>query len=146
MAGDADGVARVFSASLRALSFLPELHTVEEDRRFIGNIALKECEVVVAEHDGVIVSFLARLNGTIRHLHTHPDFVGRGAGSLLLQAAQDEAAGDLELWCFQANAHARQFYEARGFRPVRFTDGEGNEERLPDIQYRWRRRKAEANE
>ncbi len=34
---------------------------------------------------------------------------------------------------------ARRFYEARGFRPVRFTDGADNEERWPDVRYRWQR-------
>jgi hypothetical protein len=44
----------------------------------------------------------------------------------------------LELWCFQANARARRFYEARGFHAIRFTDGADNEERTPD-GYRWER-------
>ena len=31
IANDADAIARVFSPSLRLLTFLPELHTVEEE-------------------------------------------------------------------------------------------------------------------
>ena len=57
---DADAIARVFSPSFRLLTFLPELHTVAEDRWFIANVILKECEVTLAEHDGSVVSFLAR--------------------------------------------------------------------------------------
>ena len=34
---------------------------------------------------------------------------------------------------------ARRFYEARGFRAIRFTDGAGNEEKTPDVRYRWER-------
>jgi putative acetyltransferase len=45
--------------------------------------------------------------------------------------------GALELWCFQANEHARRFYETRGFHAIRFTDGAQNEEQMPDIRYRW---------
>ena len=60
---DADGIAAVFSSPLRLLTFLPVLHTVEEDRRFIENIILKECEVIVAEGDPGIVSFLAQWGG-----------------------------------------------------------------------------------
>jgi putative acetyltransferase len=43
------------------------------------------------------------------------------------------------LRCFQANARARRFYVARGFRAIRFTDGSDNEQRTPDVRYRWQR-------
>jgi GNAT superfamily N-acetyltransferase len=139
VANDADAIARVFSPSLRLLTFLPELHTVEEDRWFIANIILKECEVTVAEHNNSMVSFLARQDEEIRLLYTQPDFIGRGAGSLLLDAAKSAGIAALELWCFQSNLRARQFYEAHGFRPIKFTDGQRNEEKTPDIRYRWER-------
>jgi GNAT superfamily N-acetyltransferase len=134
---DADGIAAVFSSSLRLLTFLPVLHTVEEDRRFIENIVLKECEVIVAEGDPGIVSFLALNGEEIRLLYSHPDFIGSGAGSLLLDAVKKFSVAALELWCFQANERARRFYEERGFRAVRFTDGQDNEEKVPDVRYRW---------
>jgi putative acetyltransferase len=136
---DADGIAAVFSSSLRLLTFLPVLHTVEEDRRFIENIVLKECEVIVAEGDPGIVSFLALNGEEIRLLYSHPDFIGSGAGSLLLDAVKKSSVVALELWCFQANERARRFYEERGFRAVRFTDGRDNEEKVPDVRYRWER-------
>ena len=136
---DAGGIAALFSLSARLLTFLPILHTAEEDRRFIGNVILKECEVIVAEGDAGIVSFLARNGEEIRLLYSHPDFIGSGAGSLLLDAAKRSDVVALELWCFQANERARRFYEERGFRPVRFTDGRDNEEKVPDVRYRWER-------
>ena len=43
----------------------------------------------------------------------------------------------MQLWTFQQNARARRFYEERGFRAVEFTDGEGNEEKTPDVRYEW---------
>jgi GNAT superfamily N-acetyltransferase len=136
-ARDTDSIADVFSPSLRLLSFLPELHTVEEDRTFIANVIMRECTVMVAEADGVIVAFLALGGEEIRLLHTHPDFVGQGAGTMLLDATKATGVAALELWCFQANIGARRFYERNGFRPIRFTDGAHNEERLPDVRYRW---------
>lgn len=138
-ASDADGIASVFSPSFRLLTFLPMLHTVEQDRWFIENVILKECEVVVAERDGRIVSFLARDGEEIRMLYTHPDFVGSGAGSLLLEAVKASGVAALELWCFQANIRGRKFYDERGFRAVHFTDGADNEEKMPDVRYRWER-------
>ena len=136
---DAGDIAAVFSLSSRLLTFLPMLHTVEEDRRFIENVILKECEVIVAEGDPGIVSFLALNGEEIRLLYSHPDFIGSGAGSLLLDAVKKSSVVALELWCFQANARARRFYEDRGFRAVRFTDGRDNEEKVPDVRYRWER-------
>ena len=136
---DAGGIAAVFSSSLRLFTFLPKLHTEEEDRGFIENVILEECEVIVAEGDAGIVSFLARDGEEIRPLYSHPDVIGSGAGSLLLDAAKQSGVAALELWCFQANERARRFYEERGFRPVRFTDGQDNEEKAPDVRYRWER-------
>jgi GNAT superfamily N-acetyltransferase len=136
---DAGGIAAVFSLSSRLLTFLPMRHTVEEDRRFIENVILKECQVIVAEGGAGIVSFLALDGEEIRLLYSHPDFIGSGAASLLLDAAKKSGVVALELWCFQANQRARRFYEARGFRAVRFTDGQDNEEKVPDVRYRWER-------
>jgi GNAT superfamily N-acetyltransferase len=135
---DADALAAVLSSSFRLLTFLPMLHTVAEDRRFIEDVVLKQCEVTVAESAGRIVSFLARDGEEIRLLYTHPEFIGAGVGSLLLAGAKASASA-LELWCFQANAAARRFYERHGFRAVRFTDGQDNEEKMPDVRYRWQR-------
>ena len=147
---DADAIAGVFSPSLRLLTFLPELHTVDEDRQFIRHRILKHCDVSVVRAQTTIVSFIAleaaspmasdpsNLTDEIRLLHTHPDWIGCGAGSLLIKHAQ-QTRHCLELWCFQANIRARQFYERHGFAAVRFTDGEQNEERMPDVRYRWQR-------
>ncbi len=138
-AADADAIAAVFSRSYRLLTFLPVLHTLEEDRAFIADRIMPVCEVLVAEHADRIVSFLAREAELIRLLFTDPDFIGRGAGDRLLNAVKMNGPPVLELWCFRANVQARAFYEARAFSAVEFTDGRNNEERLPDVRYRWER-------
>jgi GNAT superfamily N-acetyltransferase len=136
---DADAIAAVFSASFRLLTFLPSLHTVAEDRRFIEEVILQHCEVTVAEDASGIVSFLALAGEEVRLLHTRPHRISTGAGTLLIEAAKANGVEALELWCFQANARARRFYDARGFRATRFTDGANNEERTPDVLFRWER-------
>ena len=138
-ADDARAIAEVFFTSFRLLTFLPMLHTAEEDQHFIENVILRESVVTVAESEAGIVSFLARQEEEIRLLYTRPDFIGTGAGSLLLAAAKRSGVAALELWCFQANIGARRFYEARGFHAVGFTDGRDNEEKMPDVRYRWER-------
>ena len=127
----------VYWASFRMLTFLPMQHTIEENRRFVTDVILNECEVTVAEDETGIVAFLARKGEEVRLLYTRPDRIGMGAGTQLIDAAKVGGIGALELWCFQANERARWFYEARGFRPIRFTDGADNEERMPDVRYRW---------
>jgi GNAT superfamily N-acetyltransferase len=118
---DADAIAELFFASYRLLTFLPMLHSIEGYRRFVAGV-------------------LALQGEEIRQLYTRPDRIGRGAGTELIEAVKASGVAALELWCFQANARARRFYEARGFRAIRFTDGADNEERVPDVRYRWDRR------
>ncbi len=137
--GDANTIAEVNFASYRLLTFLPMLHTIEGYRRFVAHVMLKECAVTVVEDDTGIIAFLARQGEEVRQLYTRPDRIGRGAGTQLIAAAKSSGVAALELWCFQANTRARRFYEARGFRAIRFTDGAQNEERTPDVRYRWER-------
>ena len=136
-AEDADTIAAVFSTSYRLLTFLPTVRTDDDRRRFIENVILKTCKVIVAEDETGIVSFLALSGQVVRLFYTRPDRIGWGAGSLLLEAAKNSGVGALELWCFQANERARRFYEERGFRAILFTDGADNEEKTPDVFYRW---------
>ena len=56
-----------------------------------------------------------------------------------IESRVQEGLDVLQLWTFQGNVKARAFYERRGFTAAEFTDGEGNEERLPDVRYEWRR-------
>jgi ribosomal protein S18 acetylase RimI-like enzyme len=74
----------------------------------------------------------------IDQLYVLPQAQGRGIGSSLLQRAQTSFEG-LQLWTFQRNAPARRFYQARGFRLMRETDGSENEEKEPDALYLWTR-------
>jgi RimJ/RimL family protein N-acetyltransferase len=42
-----------------------------------------------------------------------------------------------ELWVFQENIRAIRFYEKNGFILVEKTNGERNEEKVPDAKYIW---------
>ena len=136
---DADAIAEVHFASYRLLSFLPMLHSIESYRWYVANVMLKQCAVTVAEDDTGIVAFLGLRGEELGQFYTRPDRIGRGAGTQLIESAKSSGVAALELWCFQANTRARRFYEARGFRAIRFTDGAQNEERTPDVRYRWER-------
>jgi GNAT superfamily N-acetyltransferase len=134
---DAPTIAELYHDSYRLLTFLPKLHTIKSYRWYIAERMLKEWAVTVAEDDSGIVSFLGRRGEEVGHFYTRPDRIGCGAETQLIEAAETSDVAALELWCFQANTRALRFYEARGFQAIRFTDGANNEERTPDVRYRW---------
>lgn len=117
-----------------SLSFLPELHTPEEDLWFMGERLLKENEVWVAEVEGSPVAYVAFSADWIQHLYVHPGHHGRGLGPALLEIALGDGQ-EKRLWTFQQNHRARKFYEDRDFRIERLTDGQDNEEKTPDVLY-----------
>jgi ribosomal protein S18 acetylase RimI-like enzyme len=135
---DADAVADVYIPSFAGLTFLPKLHTDTETRAWIRDVVLRRHEVWVAEEDGSVVGFAALSERTLEQLYVHPDHQGRGVGTALLAKARQRRPRGFDLWTFQRNDGACRFYERNGFRPVELTDGEGNEEREPDVRYEWR--------
>jgi GNAT superfamily N-acetyltransferase len=135
---DADAIAYVHRTSMReAMPFLPVLHTLEDDRRWVATVVLPNQAVWVAERDGQVVGVVALHDGWVEQLYILPGYQGMGIGSGLLATVKAASPEGLNLWAFQRNARARAFYERRGFVAVEFTDGTGNEEREPDVRYAW---------
>jgi putative acetyltransferase len=114
------------------------LHTPAEDRAFYRGIVFAENVIDGAFGGEQLLGFLAWNKGWIEHLYVDPEFHSQGIGGALVERAK---AGDdeLRLWTFQANEGARCFYERHGFVAEEFTDGSGNEEKLPDVRYHWKR-------
>jgi GNAT superfamily N-acetyltransferase len=131
---DAPAIAAVYRVS----AWHPHIHTPEEDVAFFSGRMLPQQTVWVIEDGGSVVAYAAAQADFLNHLFVHPEAQGRGHGSRLLGGVQ-AGLDFLQLWTFQGNAKARAFYERRGFVAAEFTDGEGNEERLPDVRYEWRR-------
>ena len=135
---DAGAIADVFIASFEPLlSFLPLLHTHDEDRAFIRDLVDRH-EVWVAEDEGRTVGFAAISAAKLEQLYVHPDEQGRGIGRALLAKTKEQQPDGFVLWVFQQNERARRFYEANGLVLVKLTDGSGNEEKTPDALYEWR--------
>ena len=119
------------------LPWLAGLHTPAEDRAFFQSRVFAGCEVWGAINRE-LVGFIAFREGWVDQLYVLPQWQGRGWGQALLQTAK-AASTSLQLWTFQRNMPARRFYERQGFVAVQETDGSGNDEREPDILYRWQK-------
>lgn len=118
------------------MAYLPALHTPEEDLAyFCAQLRERECQVAVQDDNAV--GFAIFGDGWLHHLYVDPAWQSRGIGTALLSAAKSRSEIGLQLWAFQANTGARRFYERHAFVVVEETDGSGNEERVPDVRYRW---------
>ena len=138
---DGPVLASIYIRSRATLTFLPDLHTAAETRRFIENHVLATLSVTVAEEDGVPVGIMAEEPGWVDQLYVDPDHFSNGAGGALLAHAQSHQSY-LRLWCFQENHRARRFYARRGFVERERTDGSNNMEGCPDILFAWRATRA----
>jgi ribosomal protein S18 acetylase RimI-like enzyme len=114
------------------------VHGDDEVRSWFAEVVLRQREVWLAETDGQAVAVLVLDDGWIDQLYVHPYWWRRGVGTRLVEQAKHRRPAGLQLWTFQSNAAAQHFYEAHGFVAEERTAGEGNEERAPDIRYRWR--------
>lgn len=132
-------LARVFCAAREErLRFLLDLHTIDEDCRFLSEVVLRDNHVWLAEVDGKLAGFIAFERGWVNHLYIDPPFQRQGIGRQLLNVSKRSSEA-LQLWVFAINAPAISFYEHERFREVKRTDGSGNESKKPDVLMEWRR-------
>ena len=150
---DADVVADVWLRSFAgALPTVVRAHSDDEVRSWIRDVVVPGRETWVATIDGAVAAMMvldaggdnadsdggvAAGAGEIDQLYVDPPAQGYGLGSCLVDVAKQRCPVGLELWTFQINTTAQRFYERHGFIAVDRTDGSGNEEREPDIRYRW---------
>jgi len=134
---DAGAVGAILSEFVDTSDWMPRIHSRAEDIAHAARM-IDLGRVHVAEDNGTVVGFCARHGDDLDALYVAAAKRGQGVGAALLRDAQS-AVDRLELWTFQANEGAQRFYLRHGFVEVQRTDGSGNDERLPDIQYEWQR-------
>ena len=61
---DADAVATILSDWIDETTWMPRIHTRQEEVSF-GNLLIDEADVTVARHDAQVIGFLARRGGVI---------------------------------------------------------------------------------
>jgi GNAT superfamily N-acetyltransferase len=134
---DAGAVGAILSEFVDTSDWMPRIHTRAEDIAHAARM-IELGRVHMAEDKGTVVGFCARNGYDLDALYVIAEKRGQGVGAALLRHAQS-AVDRLELWTFQANTGAQRFYLRHGFVEVQRTDGSGNDEGLPDIQYEWQR-------
>ncbi|MBN8807060.1 MAG: GNAT family N-acetyltransferase [Sphingomonas sp.] len=114
------------------------LHSAQDTRAFYCETVFTGGPVWGAFDGDTLVGHMALKPGWIDHLYVDPAHHGRGIGRALIALAQD-AAADLQLYTYAANARARRLYETAGFvvEEHGFDPEHGN--RVPNVRYRWRR-------
>ena len=137
---DAGKVGSILSASIDETEWMCRIHSRAEDIGFAGDL-IDRGWVTVVEDACHVTGFVARDEITIQALYVTAGARRQGIGSALLRHAQTQR-DTLTLWVFQNNTAAQAFYVAHGFVAVEQTDGSGNDARLPDIRFEWKRESA----
>ena len=130
-AADVEEIVAIYEPSFALLDFLPQLHTHNEHLAFFGR-CVHDDEVYILGRGFAILH-----DDWLGHLYVHPDEIGTGVGHALFEHVKTLRPAGFQFWVFQQNERARGFYEAHGAVAVEFTDGSGNEEKTPDVRYRW---------
>jgi GNAT superfamily N-acetyltransferase len=136
---DSEAVAEVWLRSFdAALPTVRRAHSDDEVRAWFRNAVVPYKQTWVAVAGTEVVGLLVLSDGWVDQLYLDPAWRGRGIGDRLVATAKQRYPDGLQLWTFQVNGPARRFYERHGFVEVERTDGQGNEEREPDVRYSWR--------
>jgi GNAT superfamily N-acetyltransferase len=139
---DAESAAELYLRARRAAAAVgaipPLVHDDDGVRTWVTHFVISRLDCWLAERlPGTVVGMLVLEEDWIEQLYVDPELTGAGIGAELVAVAKRERAGGLRLWTFVSNEGAQRFYLRHGFREVERTDGSGNEEGVPDIQYAW---------
>ena len=135
---DGAAIAELFLRSRKqAMPWLAIVHTDEETREWVRNVVLVHRHVWIAEKNKQLLGFAALDNGWLEHLYIDSDMGGQGIGRSLLDTVKQNSPDGLQLYVFDRNTRARQFYERAGFTLIDKSDGSRNEENEPDCSYAW---------
>lgn len=126
---------RSFAAALPSVR---RAHGDDEVREWFAAVIVPERESWVAVDNDRVVGLLVLAETELEQLYLDPEERGHGLGDRFIELARQRRPDGLSLRTFQVNEPARRFYERHGFTEAERTDGSGNEEREPDIRYRWR--------
>lgn len=111
---------------------------------FLSAIDPTTIHVAMDPGSSTVLGFMVLSGAKLDHLYVNVDCQGLGLGTTLLNLAKRKSPAGIELFTFQRNQAAQDFYRRGGFREVRrgfasFGDNPWatRREQLADIQFRW---------
>src|SRR6478735_8299542 len=134
-AADLAAIVAVQIASRESAAMPPGVHPEHEVVAWL-TAKLVTDDVWVAE-SGAVVGYARITPGWLDDLYVVPERAGQGVGSALLDVVKAQQPDGFCLWVFEMNTPARGFYVRQGLVELERTDGQGNEERSPDIRMAW---------
>jgi ribosomal protein S18 acetylase RimI-like enzyme len=143
--GDVDVVAEVWhSAGQKAYTFIETWMSFSLDHatRVLRDSIAVECDVWVAEIDGVIVGYMALKGSYLDRLYVSPSSQRHGVGTSLFSHAMKLSPTGLELHTHQKNLPACSFYKKHGLVAVAYGVSPPPESE-PDVEFHWRPPRAE---
>ncbi len=134
---DVRPIAGILAAWRQETDWMPPASGAQ-DHRAAARLLLSRTTVTVVRRRRRVLGFIAVSGRSVQSLYLAPEARGQDLGRRLLEAAKTRASR-LELWTHQANAPARRFYARQGFYENRLTNGEANDDNMPDVHLVWAR-------
>lgn len=134
---DAEDVGFILHDWNMRTQWMPKLHNLSDTIDFAGDMIARGWVNLI--RDVEVLGFIARDGMMIHSLYVDRTCRGRRVGSTLVKNAQSQS-NILTLWTFQDNVDAQRFYLRHGFAEASRSNGEHNDEHLPDIRYVWHRK------
>jgi GNAT superfamily N-acetyltransferase len=111
---DLSEIVVLFNTSRASMKYLPVVHTQAETNQYFISLIEKR-KIRIVKKNNVIVGFMQLEDGWLHHLYIDLKFQNMGFGKLLLEEAKKLSPKEIQLWVFEENSGAIQFYEREGF-------------------------------
>ena len=135
---DLAACAAIVNAWIDETDWMPRIHAAEDVVRHYKTVVYRDRKILVVASTDNVMGFMALgADHTITALYVDGQYRNQGIGHLLVEKAKSEFSDFVQLWTFQKNATAQQFYKREGFEIIHQTDGD-NDEGLPDYLLEWR--------
>jgi ribosomal protein S18 acetylase RimI-like enzyme len=116
-------------------NFDERFHRVERFQAILRENTIPNSKIWTAKYKGEIVGFVAIAENCVDQLYILENFQGKGLGSFWIDEAKSIYPDFLELYTFDCNGKAIEFYEKHGFEIIE--KGIALDEKMLDVKMRW---------